>query len=589
MSQVERRVPDEIVLRIAGESGEGVITVGETVARVAARLGLSVLAFRTFPAEIKGGRCMIQLRLSQRPVSYHGERVDFLVAFNREAYEEHFEDLAPGGMLLYEADEEIFPPPCADRFLLPVPFTKIAVSQVKNRLAKNIVAVGVIAWFLGFPLAPVEQLIRERFARRGQAILENNLKALGAGSAHADQFLKMRSFVPIPLDGGEPKLVMSGNEAVALGAIAAGMRYYFGYPITPSTEIMSWLSRNLPKVGGALLQVEDEIAAICGVLGASWAGAKAMTATSGPGLSLMSEAIGLLSMAEIPAVIVDSQRGGPSTGMPTKMEQSDLFLAVYGSHGDAPRIVIAPTSVEDSLEQVVLAFNLAEKYQMPAIVLIDQAISSALATVEPAIFSRFVVIDRERPDDLPAEYRRYAISETGVSVMAIPGMPGGEHVATGLEHDQAGHPKYDERTHTLMSAKRFLKLKALVEDPLAAGLSMRFGPEDAEIGLVCWGSTAGPAEEAVALALEEGIPVKALVPKLLNPLPHREIQEFLGPVRRVLVPEMNFAGQLATLLRGSYNVPTVGLTKVKGVPFTPGEILEKLRELAGAEARRANG
>jgi 2-oxoglutarate ferredoxin oxidoreductase subunit alpha len=587
MSRVRGKAADEIVLRIGGESGEGVITVGETVAKVAARLGLSVMTFRTFPAEIKGGPCMIQLRLGQKPIDYHGETVDFLLAFNREAYEEHFGDLAEGGTFIYEADGEIFPPPSPDRFILPVPFTRIAVTEVKNRLSKNIVAVGIIARFLGFPLEPFEGFIRERFSRRGGVILENNIKALAAGAAHAEQFLQGREVAPIARDGGEPKLLMTGNEAVALGAITAGMRYYFGYPITPSTEIMSWLSRNLPKVGGCLVQVEDEIAAICGVLGASWTGAKAMTATSGPGLSLMSEAIGLLSMTEIPAVIVDSQRGGPSTGLPTKMEQSDLFIAVYGSHGDAPRIVIAPTSVEDSLAGIVLAFNLAEKYQMPAIVLIDQAISSNLETVDPAIFSRLTVVDRKRPEGFSGgEYRRYEISESGVSLMSVPGTPGGEHVATGLEHDQEGHPQYDERTHTLMTAKRFLKLKALGDDPLVAGLCSRFGPEEAEIGLLCWGSTAGPVKEAVGLALAEGIRVKALVPRVLNPLPHREIRQFLGTVRQVLVPEMNFTGQFATILRSNYNIPTVGLTRVKGVPFTPREILESLRELAASETRR---
>ncbi|MEK7335663.1 MAG: hypothetical protein AAB222_10115 [Candidatus Binatota bacterium] len=323
------------------------------------------------------------------------------------------------------------------------------------------------------------------------------------------------------------------------------------------------------------------MSAICSVAGASWAGGRSMTSTSGPGLSLMSETIGLLSMAEIPAVIVDSQRGGPSTGMPTKTEQSDLFLALYGSHGDATRVVMAPTSVPDCFRVTALAFDLAEKYQLPVIVLVDQALSARLETVEPRLIKRAPSASRlcakPRKD---APFARYQLGESDVSPVALPGTVGGEHMVTGMEHDEKGNFACDEETHTAMTVKRFRKLSAIEGDPLTHELCDRFGDEEAEIGIISWGSSAGPVEEAVSIAKNLGIPVQAIIPKILNPLPHQELKAFLGKVKRVIVPELNFVGQLASLLRSTYRIPTISLTKVKGVPLEPTEIVKKIVETA---------
>ena len=282
---------------------------------------------------------------------------------------------------------------------------------------------------------------------------------------------------------------------------------------------------------------------------------------------------------------MNSQRGGPSTGLPTKTEQSDLLQAVYGSHGEAPRIVLAPSTIRECLELMALAFDLADKYQMPAIVLLDQALSSRVATVDANVLENLHRIPpAETERESAAEYRRFRLTESGISPRVFPGTPGYEYISTGLEHNERGDPEYDERMHTIMSAKRHKKLVALERDPDVAGLGSTFGVEEAEIGIIAWGSTAGPVEEAVETAIENGIPVKAMIPKLLHPLLHSELKPFLAATRRLIVPEMNFTGQLATLLRSTYRVATIRLNKVKGVPFLASEILEKIKEVAEAPA-----
>lgn len=582
---------NELILRVAGESGEGVITVADSVCRVAARMGLHLATFRTFPAEIKGGPCMMQLRVSEQPIFHDGDYADVLLAFNAEAILNNFDSLHDEGTLIYEAGSEAPVPQRKGTHYLPVPFRRIALETVGSPGSKNIVALGVLAKLLGLPQDHLVNLLEERFRRAGQAVLENNLRGLNAGFRYAEEQLANSQLPRLQATSRSSKLLMTGNEAAAIGALAAGVDCFFGYPITPSSEIMEYLAKNLPRVGGRFLQTEDEISAIAGVCGASWAGRRAMTATSGPGLSLMSEVLGLLSMTELPAVIVDSQRGGPSTGLPTKTEQSDLLLSVYGSHGEAPRIVLAPTTVRESLEMVILAFNLAEKYQMPAIVLMDQTLSSRLETVDADVLSQVKVLHPPQEiETTPQQYRRFQLTDSGISPRVFPGTPGGyEYVSTGLEHNERGDPEYGEKMHTIMSAKRHKKLAALAQDPSAAGLASTFGVEEAEIGIVCWGSTAGPVREAVNRAIKMGIPVKAIVPKILNPLVHTELKPFLSSTRKLLVPEMNFTGQLCTLLRSTYLVSPLRLNAVKGVPFRSKEILEKIQQVAGMSIEKRQG
>jgi 2-oxoglutarate ferredoxin oxidoreductase subunit alpha len=365
---------------------------------------------------------------------------------------------------------------------------------------------------------------------------------------------------------------MSGNEATAFAALHAGCSFFGGYPITPSSEILHLLSEWLPKIGGTCLQTEDELAAIGAVVGASFAGAKAMTATSGPGLSLMSEMLGLSSIAEIPTVTIDVQRGGPSTGIPTKSEQSDLFHAVYGGHGDMPRVVLAPCDVEGAFHATVDAFNIAEEFQLPVIVLSDQIIGQRRETIDAASLVHEVV-PRRIAYDAGDSYQRYAANEDGVSPMTIPGLANGMYQTNGLEHDETGRPSSMFVVHERMNAKRHRKLEAIAQK---YPLFDRFGVSDPEVGILCWGSSAGPVREAVARMNSRGAGVAAFVPRILAPLPIDALKEFLYPCVRALIVETSYAAQFHRYLRSLVDLPpdTRVLARSGGKPLSVVEIIE---------------
>lgn len=339
------------------------------------------------------------------------------------------------------------------------------------------------------------------------------------------------------------KLIMSGNEAIALGALVAGCRFYSGYPITPATEIMEWLARELPKVGGVMLQCEDEIASVTAAIGASYGGTKAMTATSGPGFSLMSEAIGLATMSEIPLVVVDVQRGGPSTGLPTKSEQSDLNMAIYGTHGEGPKIVLAPMDVQDCFIQTINAFNYAEQYQVPVILLSDAAVGQRRECVDLINFDSLKIVNRLKHDRTKDAglYVRYRNTKSGISPIATPGDEGGAYVATGLEHTELCNPTSDPEIRKMMVEKRFRKLETATHEFISA---KKYGPDDAKIGIISWGSTTGAVLEAVDMAKDSGYKIQALYPRTLYPLPQEWLQDFLADKEIVIVVEHNYTAQL---------------------------------------------
>ena len=373
-------VRDDITVRLAGESGEGVISSGDILTTGAARAGYWAQTFRTYPAEIRGGPCMYQVRVGVEPVSSQGDAVDLLICFNQEAFDLHHRDLAPDGHIVCDA-ESVRVTPSYESRSSEVSLGEIAQEAGGNRRGKNMVSVGLVCGLLGIDIARIEEMILKRYAHKGD-VGEANIKSLRAGCEHARERLPAGAHkLAGQTAADQDRVLVTGNQAICLGALQAGLGYYAGYPITPASDILEWLAARLPRFGGVAIQTEDEIAALASVLGASYAGEKAMTATSGPGLSLMAELVGLAGMAEIPAVIVDAQRSGPSTGMPTKTEQSDLNHALFGGHGEAPRVVMAPTSVEDCFEVIVEAFNAAERYQVPVIVLSDQSLSHRLETV----------------------------------------------------------------------------------------------------------------------------------------------------------------------------------------------------------------
>lgn len=571
-------MPNNLTIRVGGDTAitTGVISTGEMLTTALARSQYDVFTFRTNPAEIKGGQAMFQVRMGNHPVLSQGTHLDILIAYDEECLKTHGKDLKTEGLLVFDTD--VFA--ADDNYkeqAYGVPLSSIAQAVSGTKKAKNVVAMGVVAEQLGLPFDSIKQVVHDQFKHKAEKIIEANYKSLEAGRDWALKHAVTKDLHVAPRELKTSKLVMSGNDAMAAGAMFAGCRYYAGYPITPASEILEFMEKFQPYFDGVAIQTEDEIAAITSCIGASFAGAKSMTATAGPGLSLMLEALGLSSMTETPVVIVDCQRGGPSTGLPTKTEQSDLLTSVFGGHGEAPRVVMAPSNVKDCFYGMVKAFNIAEKYQVPVIMLSDQSLSQRTQTFTRPKLNTIEVWNRVRANGKTgADYNRYAITENGVSPVAIPGHSATTYVATGLEHNEHGDPNYTPANHFRMTTKRHKKLEHIAKEK---GFTRRFGDEQAKVGILSWGSTEGPIEEAIRKANQLGYEVAALQVKMLHPLPDDEIKHFLSSVEHVIVPELNFTGQFNQIIRAKYLVPTIRLNKCAGLPFTPEEILNKIEEV----------
>lgn len=571
----------DLIIRIAGEGGEGVISTGDFLMQAAARLGLEVVTFKTFPAEIKGGYALSQVRVSDKAILSQGDSFNILVTFNGEAYAVNKNALTTGTVLVYDypgCDFDLEEHP--NVYMYPIPMSRIAKDTLFSYISKNMVALGAVAELFGIPLESLKTSIHDKFIRKGQNVVDINIKAVEAGADYVRNNIQKRDpFVFPPPRPQKDVIILEGNQAVALGAITAGCRFYSCYPITPATSIANYLSELMLQVNGYVYQAEDEIASIGNCLGASFAGVKAMTGTSGPGLDLMSELIGLASMAEIPVVIVDVQRGGPSTGMPTKHDQSDLFAACFGSHGDTPKIVLAASNVEENFYLTIEAFNLAERYQLPVILLTDASLAirvEAIRTPDPA---QIRVVNREiyrGPSNEDEKFMRYKITESGISPMGMPGLGGTAYAATGLEHSEDSGPRTNPETRTAMTEKRWRKL-AHIEDewyPVE-----REGDMDAAIGIISWGLTQSVVKEAVQRLRAKGLKIAGLYPKMLWPLPVKAIESFASTVKKVLLPEANYQGQMAEIIRSKTSVKPTKYNVYRGEPFIPREIEEKVEEI----------
>lgn len=583
-----------VTIRIGGESGEGTISGGDILALAAARWGYYVYTFRTFPAEILGGPCMFQVGISNKPVKSMGDWADVLICLNKEAYDRNIGDLRHGGVLIYDPSD--FTPETGDCITYAIPFNEIARKEIQLFQTKNMVMLGAISGLFGPPLEAIVQVVESKLSKSRKAnttLMEKNLLALEAAKKYVlEKLSKHDPYVLGPVEKAN-RVVLNGNQALVAGALAAQCRFFAGYPITPASDIMESMAKELPAVGGTFLQAEDEMAALAAVLGASYGGVRAMTATSGPGFSLMTELIGLSSMAELPAVIVDAQRAGPSTGMPTKMEQSDLSFALNAGHGDTPRMIVAPADIKDCYELIILAFNMAERYQMPVLFLTDQSLTARVESVDSDIFKPIPLQNRAEFDTHATngtngktlvgaaatsnEYARYAYTASGISPISTPGTGATAYVATGLEHDEQGHPDYEPEDHTAMMEKRFRKLDTATEE---LPQPQRYGDEDATIGLIGWGSTEGTIQEAVDRARTKGYKAAALHLKILSPLPDRTIRDFIHSVQKVIIPECNYSGQLANLLGAKYGLQAIRVNKFGGIPFTAGEILRAIEEVS---------
>jgi 2-oxoglutarate ferredoxin oxidoreductase subunit alpha len=583
----------EAVIRFAGNSQDGIQAIGGFLARLAGRSEQEVMTFMTIPSTISGGPSIFQVRLGSGEVLSAGDEADVLLAFYQHSYEDHISSVRKGGIVLYDSDH-VQPKPEWEKDYrhvgVPISSRTIeAIGGTGKDKGKNIFSLGLVAKMFDLNVPKLERLISERFTGKDESVVKTALDAFHSGYGYSiGNLLETFQFVEARKKSGH-QVVMTGNEALAFGLIAAGVRFGAAYPITPWSEIMELLRRELPKYGGTFVQCEDEIASVCMALGAGWAGRVAVTGSSGPGISLKTEAIGWGVMAEVPVVVCDIQRGGPSTGMPTNVEQSDLNLAFYGGHGDSPRVVLAPASVEDCFYIAIEAVNIARKFSVPVIILSDQSIATRIEAFEEPNLQK--CCQDLTPNLSPvADYTPYPVDGT-IQARPAPGTPilsGKYPLATGLEHDELGHPTGSPKLHLEMTARRRRKLQKLAEELPPPQV---YGPPEGNILLVGWGSTQGPIREAVDRARAAGDSVSSLNLRHLSPLPPGLENIFAG-FNHVIVVEMNDEGlygygQLAGILRARFCLPKIGgLNKTDGLTWRVREILERAKSHVAAGIRK---
>jgi 2-oxoglutarate ferredoxin oxidoreductase subunit alpha len=579
---------DDLVLGMAGSGGDGIVSAGESLIAAAAYEGYYAMMTKSFGSQVRGGESSCRVRISTRPIHNPGGFLDVAVALSWDDFLKFGAELPVSGttIVIYEAKTGVAPTALplsgvTPRDAFPVPIGDMAKQATGTDKAKNTVVLGLVAGWFGMARAAMLRGIEKRFARKGAALVEANEKAFALGEQFAKEhpLSNPRSMGRPPEKAGQ-KLLTDGNDMCAAAAIFAGCDFFSGYPITPSSEVMQFFTREVWKYGGSALQCEDEMAGIGAALGASFAGKKTMTATSGPGMSLKTEILGLASIAELPLVVLDVQRGGPSTGLPTKAEQSDLFMAAFSAHGDVLRPILAPTSVADTFDVTVEAFNIAEQYQTPVIILSDQEVAQRKETVDLIDTSRFAITERRKPTDAELQdYARFRLTEDAISSISQPGMLGGNYQGAGIEHNEHGNPTASGKVHAAMNEKRFRKLAPLKR---RRDLFLVEGKADASLALVAWGSVAGVCREAIGRARAEGFEVKLLVPLLVYPVAEEVYREFFASVKSGLVVELSHQGQLHRILRMFVDLPpgVTSLCRSGANPFQPGELVSKLRDLA---------
>ena len=588
-SQASSRI-SEAVIRIAGNSQDGIQSIGGFLARLAGRSEQEVMTMMTIPSTISGGPSIFQVRLGSGEVLSAGDQADVLLAFYNHSYQGHIGNLREGGIVVYDSDH-VDP---NDEWLVKYRHIGIAISSLTVEAiggtardkGKNIFALGLIGRMFNLNLEKLEGLINERFAAKGESVVKPAMDAFQAGYRyHSDDISNLFEFSISDVDRTN-QVVMSGNEALGYGLIAAGVRFGAAYPITPWSDIMEMLRRELPKYGGAFIQCEDEIAAVSMAIGAGYAGRVSVTGSSGPGISLKTEAIGWAVMAEVPLVVVDIQRGGPSTGLPTNVEQSDLNIACFGGHGDSPRVVLAASDVEDCFYTAMEAVDIARRYSVPVMLLSDQAIATRIEAFEEPKLKE--ICQDLSPDLTPVPtHKPYDLeSETGASHHRPPGTrieDGRYPVATGLEHDEWGHPTSSPDLHDAMTKKRRNKIDFLSKELPVPEV---YGADSGEVLLVGWGSTTGPLYEAVDKSLENGEFLSAIKIRHINPLPNG-LEDIFSKFKKIYVVEMNDGGvhgygQLAGLLRARFADPRIqGINKTDALRWKVWEIIDRVKEISG--------
>jgi 2-oxoglutarate/2-oxoacid ferredoxin oxidoreductase subunit alpha len=577
---------------IGGAAGQGVATPGDIFAKIFSRRGLHLNAYNAYQSIIRGGHTFLTIRTGPEHVTNMGDRLDLLIPLNQDAMNRHLRLLTDGSACIYNADT-IKPGNAGEGVeLCPLPVSKLA-DITRNKVAQNTLAVGAGVSMVGIGFQALEEVLNEQFKKKGDAVVSENVGIARAGYDYATANFKPFAR-PLPMTENR-YAVLSGNVAMAMGGAAAGVKFYCAYPMSPSTGVLHWMAAHARKAGIMVRQVEDEIGVVNMAIGAAHAGVRSMCATSGGGFALMSEGLGMSAMMETPVVVIDCQRAGPSTGVPTKTEQGDLWQMLGAAFGDYPRVIAAPLDIGDCFKVIPEIFTIVDRFQCPGIVLCDLLLSEGRLSVDPRDLDFNPVIDRGElitaassasPRDGNGGYKRYKITESGVSPRAIPGVPGHIHTAATDEHDEDGVLISDEFTNPTkrraMMEKRMRKvagIEAAVPPPVL------WGPRNSDITLIGWGSTKGVIEEACEILTKQGISANQLQIRWLVPLHGDAILDILKDARHTIIVENNYSGQFARYLRSETGyAPNGCIRKYDGEPFMPHHIVEAVREQLSGES-----
>jgi 2-oxoglutarate ferredoxin oxidoreductase subunit alpha len=576
----------DLTIAIGGAAGQGIATPGNILARILARRGLHLYAYNAYQSIIRGGHILLMVRTRDQEVLSHGDKIDLLLCLNQDTMDRHLSFLKAGARVLYDG-KKVQPGEAPDGVVLcPMPVAELA-GESKNKLIQNTISLGMMMSLLGVDFSVLEEALSQLFVRKGPAVVDENVSMARAGFEHAEA-----NFEPFPTplpDGGKPLAVWTGNSALAMGGAAAGVKFYAAYPMSPSTGVLHWMAANARKLGILVRQVEDEIGVANMVIGAAHTGARAMCATSGGGFALMTEAIGAASMMEIPVVYINVMRAGPSTGVPTKTEQGDLWQALGASQGDFERFIVAPKDTLDAFNTMAEVFNYTDRAQCPGIVISDLLISEGTYTVDPDLIDMKPAIDRGSllADPSPnGNYLRYAYTDSGISPRVPPGYEGFVHTVATDEHDEDGVIISDEFTHPhkrrKMVEKRARKFEGIAADVPPPELE---GPAGAEVTLVGWGSTYGVIREAIEMLADHGVVANQLPIKWIVPFHGDEVSKILTAAKKVIIVENSHSGQFARYMRSETGFAAAGhIRKYDGEPFMPHHVVEGILELVKGDS-----
>jgi 2-oxoglutarate ferredoxin oxidoreductase subunit alpha len=582
----------EVAIGIGGAAGDGLDKTGDTLAKTCSRLGLYINAYNSYQSIIRGGHIWLRVRIAEDKVYSHGDVLNVLIALNQDSIERHAREVKSGGALLYNSDKLKCDPVLLGDNVLPVPLPVNDLAKPFGRvqpIMQNTVALGALLYLVGLEFETAAEVLADTFKHKGEAVVQQNAAIARAGYDYAKE-----QFVPLGYEWTFSRVkrpFITGNEAFALGAVAGGCKFYSAYPMTPASSILHWMANHAEQCGVVVKQCEDELAVANMAIGAGFAGARSMCATSGGGFALMTEAIGMAGMIEAPVVIIEVQRGGPSTGIPTKTEQADLNQVYGASQGDYPRVIIAPTDTTDCYYAAVEAHNLAERYQLPVLIISDLLLSEHPETIEAGALRGDVPIDRgEIVHQVPegaGQFKRYEFTPSGVSPRVLPGTEGGVYVAATDDHDEEGVLISDVFTSPAVrrkaQEKRMRKLDGVLGELPAPVLE---GPPDADVTLIGWGSTRGVIHEAIQLLAEAGITANQLQIKYLMPFHTRHVSDTLRKARRTICVECNYSGQFARHLRAETGF-SVGdlILKYDGEPFEPLQIADQVKAILEGKPR----